>query len=316
MTQNERNQRAILAPLLGILVAAGGLWLVSRGLYGLTLFVVIPILMGAIGTLILRPKTLGEVAAAGLYMTVSGLCCLFFLKIEGLGCLVMVVPLALPLGIFGAWIAYVALGSVTDAKSGSSVAMLFLLTAPSLAWDMTARPPVFEVRTAIEVAASPEQVWKHVVTFSKLPEPHEWYFNAGLAYPKRARIEGSGAGAIRYCEFSTGPFVEPIQTWDEPRLLQFRVTKNPAPMHEWTPYAEVLPKHLHGYLVSKKGQFRLTPLPNHHTLLEGTTWYQHGLWPAQYWRLWSDAIIHRIHLRVLNHIRTLAEAEGTGRPAQ
>ena len=31
---------------------------------------------------------------------------------------------------------------------------------------------------------------------------------------------------------------------------------------------------------------------------------------AEYWRWWSDAIIHRVHLRVLNHIRTLAEADG------
>jgi len=87
------------------------------------------------------------------------------------------------------------------------------------------------------------------------------------------------------------------------------VTENPAPMHEWSPYAQVLPKHLHGYLVSKKGQFQLTRLANKHTLLAGTTWYQHGLWPAGYWRWWSNAIIHRIHLRVLTHIRTLAEQD-------
>jgi hypothetical protein len=44
--------------------------------------------------------------------------------------------------------------------------------------------------------------------------------------------------------------------------------------------------------------------------LEGTTWYRHGLWPAEYWRWWSDAIIHRIHLRVLRHVRMLAEQPG------
>ena len=78
-------------------------------------------------------------------------------------------------------------------------------------------------------------------------------------------------------------------------------------MQEWSPFGNIVTKHLHGYLVSKQGQFRLTPLPGGGTLLEGTTWYQHGLWPAGYWRWWSDAIIHRIHLRVLNQIRTLAE---------
>ncbi len=166
---------------------------------------------------------------------------------------------------------------------------------------------MFAVTTQITVAASPEQVWKHVVAFSQLPEPHEWFFRAGIAYPQRAHIDGSGAGAVRYCEFSTGAFVEPVEIWDAPRLLRFRVTDNPAPLRESSPYGDIQPKHLHGYLVSRQGELRLIPLPNGHTLLQGTTWYQHGLWPAECWRWWSDAIIHRIHLRVLDHVRILAE---------
>ena len=140
-----------------------------------------------------------------------------------------------------------------------------------------------------------------------LPEPTEWIFHTGIAYPIRARIEGSGPGAIRRCEFSTGPFVEPIQVWDEPRLLQFSVTQNPAPMEEWTPYKNIHPKHLDNFLVSRQGQFLLVPLAGGRTRLEGTTWYTHNLWPAVYWQVWSDFIIHRIHERVLVHIKRLAE---------
>ena len=84
-------------------------------------------------------------------------------------------------------------------------------------------------------------------------------------------------------------------------------------MHKWSPWGDVHPKHLAGYMVSKQGQFQLTRLPGNRTLLQGTTWYQHGLWPAAYWRWWSDAILHRIHLRVLTHIRTLAEQETSAR---
>jgi hypothetical protein len=78
-------------------------------------------------------------------------------------------------------------------------------------------------------------------------------------------------------------------------------------MQEWTPYAEIHPPHLKGFLVSRGGQFRLIPLSNGQTRLEGTTWYQHHLWPASCWQVWSDFIIHRIHLRVLNHIKVLSE---------
>ncbi|HBI42403.1 MAG TPA: hypothetical protein DDY78_06020 [Planctomycetales bacterium] len=61
-------------------------------------------------------------------------------------------------------------------------------------------------------------------------------------------------------------------------------------------------------MVSRRGEFRLTALDGGRTRLEGATWYTNRMWPAFYWRLWSDAIIHRIHLRVLNHIKELAEA--------
>jgi len=33
------------------------------------------------------------------------------------------------------------------------------------------------------------------------------------------------------------------------------------------------------------------------------------MWPASYWQLWSDAIIYRIHRRVLHHVQELAEAD-------
>jgi len=163
------------------------------------------------------------------------------------------------------------------------------------------------VKSAIEVNAPPEVVWKKVVAFTEITPPKEMLFRVGIAYPIRAEITGHGPGAVRNCIFSTGPFVEPIEVWDEPRLLRFGVTSNPAPMQEWTPYAHIEPPHLHGYFVSEKGQFLLTPLAGGRTRLEGTTWYRHTMWPAAYWHLWSDYIIHRIHLRVLEHIRTEVE---------
>jgi hypothetical protein len=300
--------RYLVGLLLLAVLVGGGVGLLHSGLYGFTIFLLFPVLLGGLTSWVFRPTTAIRAAGLGALTVMVAISSLLVVGMEGLGCIVMALPLAVPLGALGSCLVYVAKSS--RMTTGSSVAMLLLLPPVSLTWDVHARPPVFEVRTAMVIQAAPEQVWKHVVTFSELPEPGEWFFRAGLAYPKRAHIEGSGVGAVRYCEFSTGPFVEPIEVWDAPRLLRFRVTENPAPMNEWSPYAKVLPRHLHGYLISRQGQFRLTRLPDNRTLIEGTTWYQHGLWPAGYWRWWSDAIIHRIHLRVLHHIRTLAETEG------
>jgi len=187
-----------------------------------------------------------------------------------------------------------------------------ILLAPGVQWiehAVAARPPLYEVRTAIDVQAPPEVVWQQVVAFTEIPPPTELIFRAGIAYPIRAEMLGSGPGAERHCVFSTGSFVEPIQIWNPPRQLKFSVSSNPPPLEEWSPYSHIEPPHLHGYLLSEGGQFLLTPLAGGGTRLEGTTWYQHGLWPAAYWRLWSDAVIHRIHLRVLRHIQEEAEKE-------
>ncbi len=300
-----RHWRWLVGLLLAGFLLGGGVLLLRSGIYGLTLFILMPVILGGLGAWCVRAQTTNVAVVAGGCAVLLASLGWLALGQEGALCIAMSLPLSLPLGCLGGFLIY----HFQPGRLQAGATMLLLLPAGTFGWDVNARPPVFEVRSSIEISASPERVWKNVVTFSELPEPREWYFQIGLAYPKRARIEGSGPGAVRYCEFSTGPVVEPIEVWDEPSLLRFRVTDNPAPMHEWSPYAQVLPKHLHGYLVSKQGQFRLTSLGPNRTLLEGTTWYQHGLWPAEYWRLWSDAIIHRIHLRVLSHIKALSEAE-------
>lgn len=70
-----------------------------------------------------------------------------------------------------------------------------------------------------------------------------------------------------------GGLVERINSWEEGRRLGFTVVSGP----EGSPY-EIHPRHLNGYFV-----------------------------PESYWRLWSDALLHQIHMRVFQHIKALSE---------
>ncbi|MEB0248939.1 hypothetical protein QN344_02270, partial [Mucilaginibacter sp. 5B2] len=106
--------------------------------------------------------------------------------------------------------------------------------------------------------------------------------------------------------FSTGSFVEPITVWQQPHLLKFDVVEQPETMKEISLY-DLHPNHLHGYFVSKNGQFNITKLKDGSTLLEGTTWYSNRIKPVIYWNIWCDFIIHKIHERVLAHIKAEAE---------
>jgi len=280
--------------------------------YGWGLFAGLPFCMGFLAAIIHGGRERRSLAqsqwVAFVAVALAG-AALLALAFEGIICLLMAAPLAFALAAVGALAGH----AVQSGRRRGASAKLFgvpLLAMPLMLGTDSLRTgplPLLKVVTAVEVEAPVERVWPHVVEFSDLPPPTEPLFRLGIAYPIHAELHGHGAGAVRHCVFSTGPFVEPIEVWDEPRLLKFSVTQNPAPMQEWTPYREVHPPHLNGFLVSRQGQFRLTALANGRTRLEGTTWYHHSMWPAAYWRLWSDQIIHRIHRRVLNHVKNLSE---------
>ena len=127
------------------------------------------------------------------------------------------------------------------------------------------------------------------------------------AVPLSARIEGTGVGAVRHCEFTTGAFVEPITHWEPGRRLAFDVIESPPPMEEWSPYSKLHPGHLDSTMRSKRGEFRLLPLANGRTRLEGHTDYVLGLAPDAYFAVFADALVHRIHERVLRHVAQEAE---------
>jgi len=276
--------------------------------YAAALFVGTPFLAGASSAFFLnrggdagRPRTFG---VASLAVAISGGMLLLF-ALEGVMCLAMAFPLAWMVALVGA-----ALGRMVALQTSAPVLPLtmVLLMLPLLggAESLRTELPLREVATSVEIDAPPEQVWPHVIGFSELPPPPQWFFRLGIAYPQRARIEGAGVGAVRHCEFSTGPFVEPITRWEPPTRLSFDVTAQPRGMKELSPYNVVHAPHLDNYLQSRQGEFRLVALPGGRTRLEGSTWYEVAIFPQAYWTPWSDGLIHAIHVRVLEHIARLS----------
>ena len=309
--RNHRLPRALMSMGAGLLIGLGMI-VVSVELldsYGMALFIGTPVVLGAITAWLLNrrfPATSRETHEVVLMTVALVAGAALLLGEEGAICLIMSLPLGIPLGLIGG-----VLGRVIATHGGSefSHAAIVLIALPSAAALEGDGAPlrVREVRSSIEIAASPEQVWTNVIAFPALDEPTELWFRAGIAYPTSARITGSGVGAVRYCEFSTGAFVEPITHWEPGRRLAFDVSESPPPMREWTFRDGVAPPHLDDFLRPVRGEFRLVPLPGGRTRLEGSTWYELRIQPVPYWGAISDWLIARIHLRVLDHIRRNAE---------
>lgn len=295
----------ITACIAGIL----SLWgIYGIGEYGIALFMLTPFLIGFCSTFLYGYKnktTKSEAIWIG--FTTLAVCTLALIAfaIEGLICIIM----AAPIGILLTWIGSLTGITLLQKSSTSTPSVLLILIAiiPLTSFvENNIEPELTSVTTSIIINAEPLEVWKNVIEFPQLDEPTEFIFKTGIAYPINAKIVGSGIGSVRHCNFTTGSFVEPITVWNVGKLLKFDVLEQPAPMKELS-FWNIDAPHLHDYFVSKKGQFKLTKLENGKTLLEGTTWYYHNIKPAFYWQIWSDLIIHKIHDRVLIHIKKNSE---------
>ncbi len=306
----HRLPSALLAIAAGMTIGLGMLALSVYGLasYGLSLFLGTPFVIGALTAFLFnrRYPASGRETQQVVLMTlacVGGV--LLVTAAEGALCLIMAAPLGIGIGAMGA-----ALGRRIALRDRSLAnALMAVMVLPLSATFDAGRPPsaLREVRSAIEIAAPADVVWRNVIAFPPLPEPSDLVFRAGVAYPVRAEITGEGVGAVRRCVFSTGAFVEPITRWEPGRRLSFDVDSQPRPLHEWSPYRDVAAPHLDGYFVSRRGEFRLVTLPNGRTRLEGSTWYEMKLQPAAYWVLYGDVIVHRIHMQVLEQIKVTSE---------
>jgi hypothetical protein len=308
----HRSKRKWTAIILSVIIATLlTLWGIhGYQEYGLALFILIPFLMGFSPVALYGHNfdiTLNQSRQLSfLTLGIYTLGLLVF-AIEGLICIAMAAPLGLLLTWLGSLVGF-SLVQKSPNKASMTLILLIGLFPLSSFWDRQSKPTLHSVTTLIEINADKETVWKNVVSFPQLDKPSEFIFQTGIAYPTDATIDGKGVGAIRNCNFTTGSFVEPITIWDEPHLLKFSVKEQPAPMKELS-FWDIDAPHLHDYFVSKEGQFKLTTLTNGNTLLEGTTWYYHDIKPEFYWRIWSNEIVHKIHTRVLKHIKTNSEME-------
>jgi hypothetical protein len=283
--------------------------------YGPTLFISVPFFIGFFPTLILRqsgPQTWSRCWHTA--MTVTLVLSLGFLvfRLEGLICLAMAAPLAIPLILFGAWVGYVLVHrSARVSPPAAALVVIFALGTSLFAEMLPREAPTFTVTDAVDIAAPPATVWSALVNLGDLGQPKDWLFRLGVACPKRVDIYGTGVGAHRVCTLTTGQLDEQITEWQPSRRLQWVSISTPAPMKELNPFGETDPPHLHGFYRSVSGQFVFEAVGRDSTRVTRSSSYQHNMYPARYWQFWCDYVARRGHVFVLTVLRETAE----GRPA-
>ena len=284
------------------------------GNYGFTLFLAIPFFMGYFSAWLhcyRVPRNFDDCAFVALFSVGLTAVILVGIAVEGVFCILMAAPIAIPLALLGAYLAYKIQEQRYQLQPHTMLSLLLVIPLLAGAEFRAAAPtPRFSVHTSIEIAAPPEVVWRRVIAFPRIDEPVHWVFRLGMSFPLEARTVGSGLSANRQCIFSTGAFREPILAWDEGKHFAFGVSEEPPLMKEWSPYGDIHVRHLEDHdFKPERADFYLTALPGGRTRLDGWTTYENRMWPGNYWRLWTDEIVHQIHGRVFRHVKRLAEED-------
>jgi hypothetical protein len=149
----------------------------------------------------------------------------------------------------------------------------------------------------LTIKAPREQVWQYVaahpVNHSK---PAYWLFRMGLPAPVQSTMTGWGVGATRKCIFSNGAtFDEVVVESVADSVFTFDIVTQPRD-------PEII-----GHIDIRRGQFVLRDNGDGTTTLTGTSWYKLYVFPAWYYDLWAEDITREVHLRVMHHIKALAE---------
>jgi uncharacterized membrane protein YhaH (DUF805 family) len=293
-----------------LLLTAVGSGAFVFGAYGYGIFVVTPFLIGIITGIAanLKQDSGAKKTRRILFLTLAlGALALIAFAFEGLVCLIMAAPIAIPVALLGA-----AIGrdvAVTRAKPRrDAAASMSLLPLVFVLEIFLPAEIAFDTHQEIDIAATPESVWQTLVAMDLSDYPVPPLFHLGLAYPIRGEIDGAHVGGIRYGEFSTGIAIEEITIWEENRELAFRVLDNPPSMRELSPYASVHAPHVEGYLETLGTSFEIIPLEGGGARLIERTAHVMRLDPAAYWLPIARWVIGANNSRVLSYIRESAEA--------
>lgn len=291
-----------------LIVVAVAVSALTMGAYGWGLFVATPFLVGLItGFLVNRGRvrsaaeTFGAVATAGVLGTIA----LLMLALEGLMCVILILPLAVGLAWIGGMIGRAAAKQLIDPRepfySIALLPLIFVLDA--------AIPPEIPIitRTSITIAAPPEAVWASLTADRTVAAAPGIVGLAGLAYPVGSRIIGEGEGAHRVGRISTGTADERVTIWEPDRILAFRVVRQPPAMEEMSPYRRLHTPHLIGYFDTGETRFDLVPLANGGTRLTARADHILRIDPGLYWAPIARWAIRQNVTRVLADVQRDAQ---------
>ena len=283
----------------------------AGGYFSLAIFAGLPFATGVSSGVVIRRAggTFGQAIGASMTLIGAVLLILCAMAMEGVICVFMAAPFGAGLTFLGAVAGFfLAKKRIADGTLQSAAWLSIVALVALEGWNPPA-PLEDSTTTEIVINAPATKVWAQLHDIRDLPATDNLLFQFGVAHPMGTATDGQGVGAARLCKLSTGDMPEIVTVWKPDQELRFKVLSTPASMRELGFFGQTVDAaHLHSAYASLEGGFKLETLPDGRTRLIGESHYLLNIAPAAYWNLWTKEIVHMVHRRVLEHVKTRAEA--------
>lgn len=291
-----------LSIILTFLFLGTGIAFLLLGLaaYSWVIFILLPIVLGiALGAL---PKK-RHVLNAAIVTTTIIFIGLVFPGLSGVLCIVMTLPLVIPL-IFIGYIITHLVKRYKDLKGTNKFSVLilpivpFLIAAPTENYLQKDKESIIEIKTERVYNFTPEQVYDAIKSVDTLDaeKPYLMYFD--LPIPVKCVLEKEEVGGLRTCyfeagessryDFGKGTIVERITALERGKVLKMDVVDYELVGRNWLGFKEAI------YYFDKVGESSCK--------LTRITTYTSVLNPRFYWRPLEELGIKQEHDYVFNNL--------------
>ena len=294
----SRKKQFLTTILLTTLLSSVGFALFHFGLigYSYTFFILIPICIGYF---------LGLKLDWGISFVIAliiGLVGFFYLlitaQLEWTFCIIILLPLFLPLILLGIWIGSLLKKDLSNRKTNALKASLYplivLLFSGTIEHFFSSKYEYAKVESIIYLHYDASTVYDFIKSVDTLEGEKSLLMNLGLSVPQKCILEKEEVGAKRICYFEGGSIEERVIDIKRGEFIKMKVTDYNLPGFKWLRFDDAI------YLFDQEGDS---------TKLTRITTYQSQLKPRIYWEFWEKQAIEAEHEYVLIDLKRRLDAK-------
>ena len=294
----SQKKQFLTTILLTTLLSSAGFALFHFGLigYSYTFFVLIPLCIGYFLGLKL------EWGNSFVIALIIGLVCFFYLlitaQLEWTFCIIILLPLFLPIILLGIWLGSLLKKYLSNRKAKDLKASLYpiivLLFSGTIEHFFSSDYEYAKIESIMYLHYDASTVYDFIKSVDTLEGKKSLLMNLGLSVPQKCVLEKEEVGAKRICYFEGGSIEEKVVDIKRGEFIKMKVTDYDLPGFKWLKFDDAI------YLFTQEGDL---------TKLTRITTYQSKLKPRIYWEFWEKQAIEAQHEYVLNDLKRRLEAK-------